>query len=266
MFLLLAALLDERAFFDWDWRVPFLGSAVLVGLGLWIRLKLTETPAFQRALDRHERVRLPMLVVLTRHPRALLAGMFAALATFLLFYLMTVFALSWGTSSLGYSRDAFLWMQMLGVVLFALTIPLSAIYADRRGARTAMIAATVAIALFGLLFAPMFVAGSLGGTLLFLSIGLALMGFTYGPVGTILAGMFPTSVRYTGASLAFNLSGIFGASLAPYIATWLALHQGLASVGYYLTGAAVLTLLALLMVPRQPEECPRRSTATRRSG
>ncbi|GAB2613235.1 MFS transporter [Novilysobacter erysipheiresistens] len=252
VFLLLAALLDEREFFDWGWRVPFLGSAVLVALGLWMRLKLTETPAFQRAIDREERVRLPMLVVLTRHPRALLAGMLAALATFVLFYLMTVFALSWGTSSLGYSRDAFLWMQMLGVVLFALTIPLSAIYADRRGARAAMIAATAAIALFGLVFAPMFVAGSLGGTLLFLSIGLALMGFTYGPVGTILAEMFPTSVRYTGASLAFNLSGIFGASLAPYIATWLALNHGLASVGYYLTGAAVLTLLALLMVPRQP--------------
>ena len=75
-----------------------------------------------------------------------------------------------------------------------------------------------------------------------------------GPVGTILAGMFPTAVRYTGASLAFNLSGIFGASLAPYVATWLALHHGLASVGYYLTGAAVLTLLALLTVPRQPAE------------
>ena len=252
VFLLLAALLDEREFFDWGWRVPFLGSAVLVALGLWMRLKLVETPAFQRAIDRQERVRLPMLVVLTRHPRALLAGMLSALATFVLFYLMTVFALSWGTSSLGYSRDAFLWMQMLGVMLFALTIPLSAIYADRRGARAAMIAATIAIALFGLLFAPMFVAGSLGGTLLFLSIGLALMGFTYGPVGTILAEMFPTSVRYTGASLAFNLSGIFGASLAPYIATWLALNHGLASVGHYLTGAAVLTLLALLMVPRQP--------------
>ena len=109
-----------------------------------------------------------------------------------------------------------------------------------------MIVATVAIAVFGLVFAPMFVAGSLGGTLLFLSIGLALMGFTYGPVGTILAEMFPTSVRYTGASLAFNLSGIFGASLAPYIATWLANNYGLQWVGYYLAGAAALTLVGLL--------------------
>jgi len=94
------------------------------------------------------------------------------------------------------------------------------------------------------------VADSRGGTMLFLAIGLALMGLTYGPLGTLLAGMFPTAVRYTGASLAFNLSGILGASLAPYVATWLALNHGLAYVGYYLAAAAALTLAALLTVPR----------------
>lgn len=253
-FLLLTALMSDAEFFAWGWRAPFLGSAVLVALGLWMRLKLAETPAFQRAIDQHERVRLPMLTVLTRHPRALLAGTFAALATFVLFYLMTVFALSWGTSALGYSRDEFLWLQMIGVLFFAATIPLAAVYADRRGARAAMIVATLAILAFGVVFAPLFVAGSLGGTMLFLALGLALMGLTYGPVGTILAGMFPTAVRYTGASLAFNLSGILGASLAPYVATWLARNYGLAYVGYYLAGAAVLTLLALLAVPRHPHE------------
>ena len=252
VFLLLTALMDDAEFFAWGWRAPFLGSAVLVVLGLWMRLKLAETPAFQQAIDRHERVRLPMLAVLAQHPRALLAGTFAALATFVLFYLMTVFALSWGTSALGYSRDEFLWLQMIGVLCFAATIPLAALYADRRGARAAMIVATLAILVFGIAFAPLFVAGSLGGTLLFLALGLALMGLTYGPVGTILAGMFPTAVRYTGASLAFNLSGILGASLAPYVATWLARNYGLAYVGYYLAAAAVLTLLALLAVPRQP--------------
>jgi metabolite-proton symporter len=252
VFLLLGAWLDEAQFFAWGWRVPFLGSAVLVVLGLWMRLKLVETPDFQRAIERQERVRLPMWTVVTGHPGALLAGTVGALATFVLFYLMTVFALSWGTSALGYPRDAFLWMQMLGVVLFAAFIPLSAVLADRRGARAAMILATVLIALFGLVFAPMFVAGDTAGTMLFLGLGLALMGLTYGPVGTILAGMFPTAVRYTGASLAFNLSGIFGASLAPYAATWLARHHGLEWVGYYLTAAALLTLAALLTVRRQP--------------
>ncbi|MBA3485774.1 MAG: MHS family MFS transporter [Lysobacter sp.] len=251
IFLLLTAMLDDAAFFAWGWRVPFLGSAVLVLLGLWVRLRLTETPAFQRAIALDERVRLPMMVVLARHPRALLAGTFSALATFVLFYLMTVFALSWGTSALGYTRDEFLWLQMIGVLLFATTIPLAAIYADRHGARRAMIVATLGILGFGVAFAPLFVAGSLGSTMLFLALGLALMGLTYGPLGTLLAGMFPTAVRYTGASLAFNLSGILGASLAPYVAMWLALNHGLAYVGYYLAAAAVLTLAALLTVPRE---------------
>ena len=247
-FLLLTHYMSDEAFFAWGWRVPFLASAVLVGVGLWVRLRIGETPDFQKVIDRRERVRMPMRDVLVEHPRALVVGTLLTLATFVLFYLMTVFSLYWGTSQLGYTREQFLWLQMAGVVCFGLTIPVAALYADRHGRRRAMIAATVAILLFGLLFAPLFVAGSLGGTLLFLVLGLGLMGLTYGPVGTLLAEQFPARVRYTGASLAFNLSGIFGASLAPYIATWLAGRLGLQWVGYYLAVAAALSLAALLCV------------------
>jgi MFS family permease len=254
LFLWLTRGIGDAAFFAWGWRVPFLSSAVLVLIGLWMRLKLHETPAFARAMAHHERVRLPMLTVITQHPRALIAGTFAALATFVLFYLMTVFALSWATSKLGYSREQFLMLQMIGVVFFAATIPLSAWFADRRGGRLAMILSTVLIIAFGIGFAPLFAAGSSGSVLLFLAIGLAAMGLTYGPLGTILAQMFPTAVRYTGASLAFNLAGILGASLAPSIATWLARDYGLAYVGYYLAAAGVLTLLALFATPRQGGE------------
>ncbi|QDH70266.1 MFS transporter [Marilutibacter alkalisoli] len=250
-FLLLTAVMDDDAFFSWGWRVPFIGSAVLVFLGLWIRLRISETPAFQRVIDRQERVRMPMLDVLTRHPGALLKGTVAALATFVLFYLMTVFALSWGTSQLGYTREQFLWMQMAGVVCFAITIPLAAAYADRVGRRRMMMLATLAVLVFGLAFEPLFVAGSTVGVALFLALGLGVMGLTYGPLGTILAELFPAEVRYSGASLAFNLSGIFGASLAPYAATWLAGRYGLAAVGWYAAGAALLTLLALLAIPRK---------------
>ncbi|MFP7721696.1 MFS transporter [Lysobacter sp. A3-1-A15] len=249
-FLLLGATLDEQAFLSWGWRVPFLGSAVLVLLGLWVRLSISETPAFQQVLDRHERVRLPMRDVLVDHPRALLVGTLSALATFVLFYLMTVFALSWGTSRLGYSRESFLWLQMAGVVAFAATIPLAAVHADRHGRRRSMIIATVAILVFGLLMDRLFVAGSLVSVGVFLLLGLGLMGLTYGPIGTLLSEQFPARVRYTGASLAFNLSGIFGASLAPYIATWLAGRHGLESVGLYLAAAAALTLVALWTLPR----------------
>jgi metabolite-proton symporter len=249
-FVLLGWWLSDAQFFAWGWRVPFLGSAVLVVLGLWMRLRLDETPAFRRMLQRQERQRMPVLAVLAGHPRALLVGVFASLATFVLFYLMTVFAQAWGTSALGYSREQFLWWQMLGVVCFAITIPLAAVQADRWGRRRAMIVATVAIGLFGLAFDRLFVAGSSASVLLFLLLGLGLMGFTYGPLGTLLAGMFPAAVRYSGTSLAFNLSGILGASLAPYAALWLAGHHGLAAVGYYLAAAGLLTLLALLAVPR----------------
>ncbi|PZQ15516.1 MAG: MFS transporter [Rhodanobacter denitrificans] len=254
VFLLLTECLDEAQFLAWGWRIPFLASALLVLVGLYVRLRLTETPAFQRAIANEERVRLPMATVLAQHPLVLLLGTFAATATFVLFYLMTVFALSWGTSALGYARETFLVLQMGGVLFFAATIPLSALVADRRGRRAVLIGATIAIGLYGLTFAPLFGAGSAAGTFAFLALGLALMGLTYGPLGTALAELFPTAVRYTGASLTFNLAGIVGASLAPYAATWLAGRYGIASVGYYLSAAAAVSLLALVLIrPRSGE-------------
>jgi metabolite-proton symporter len=252
-FLLMSATLDDDAFFAWGWRLPFLGSAVLVAVGLWIRLRISETPAFQRVIDAREQVRVPMLAVFARHPRTLLAGTIGSIATFLVFYLMSVFALSWGTDKLGYSRGQFLWLEMAAVLCFAGAIPLSAVIAGRIGARAAMLLATIAIFAFGIGFAPLFVAGSAVDAFVFLAIGMTLTGLTYGPIGTLLAGMFPTAVRYTGASLCFNLSGILGASVAPYIATWLATRHGLAYVGYYLSGAAALTLVALLTARPEPD-------------
>src|SRR5690606_27149678 len=162
---------------------------------------------------------------------ALASGTVALVATFVLFYLMTVFALSWGTSKLGYSREHFLLLQMLGVLCFALTIPLSARYAVRHGRRHAMIPRAVLVIAYA--FAPLLGSGSGWGVLAFLALGFGAMGLTYGPCGTILAEMFPTAVRYTGASLAFNAAGILGASPAPYIATRLGERYGLASVGWY---------------------------------
>lgn len=253
-FLLLAHYLTEAQFFAWGWRLPFIASAVLVGIGLWVRLRIEETPEFRKTLDADARVRLPLAHVVTRHPRALITGTFAAVATFVLFYLMTVFTLSWGTSRLGYSREAFLVMQMIGVLFFAFTIPLSAVMADRWGRRRVLVLASAAIALFGLAFAPLFAAASPVATVAFLALGLALMGFTYGPLGAALAELFPTPVRYTGASLTFNLAGILGASLAPYAATWLASRYGLGSVGLYLTAAAAVSLVAFLATRRLAAE------------
>jgi metabolite-proton symporter len=244
VFLALSSWLTDDQFFAFGWRIPFLASAVLVLVGLYVRLTITETPVFREALDRRERVQVPMLAVFRDHPFTLLIGILGSLATFVLFYLMTVFALAWGTSALGYRREQFLLMQLFSIFFFALTIPFSAMLAER-GRRKTMIWVTVSIAVFGLVMAPMMEAGTTGA-LLAMAAGQSLMGLTYGPLGTVLSEQFPTAVRYTGSSLTFNLAGIFGASLAPYIATWLAKTYGLQFVGYYLTGAAVLTLLGLV--------------------
>jgi len=264
IFLLLTDRLSDAEFFAYGWRIPFLASAPLVLVGLYVRLRLTETPEFQRAIANHERVRVPMLTLWARHARVVLLGSFAAVATFVLFYLMTVFSLSWATSALGYSRREFLILQLVGVAFFALTIPVSASIADRRGRYAVLIAATLGIMVFGLAFGPLFGSGSAAGVLTFLAVGLALMGLTYGPLGTLLTELYPTTVRYTGASLSFNLAGIVGASLAPTIATWLAIHYGLASVGYYLSAAGLLTLIALLLlvVPRARSTRPASSAST----
>jgi len=253
IFLLLSEFMTDADFFRYGWRIPFLSSALLVLVGLYVRLKITETPDFQKVLDRKERVRLPVVTVLRGHPRALVLGTLAAMATFVIFYLMTVFTLSWGTSALGYSRQQFLVLQLFAIVFFGLTIPIAAVLADRHGRRTAMILVSIAIAVFGLAFGPLFGSGKLTTVVLFMVIGQCLIGMTYGPLGTLLSEMFPAEVRYTGASLTFNLAGILGASLAPYIATWLATHRGLAWVGWYLSAAAVLSLAALLLVRSEPK-------------
>jgi metabolite-proton symporter len=245
IFLVLSNQLSDEQFFNFGWRIPFLASAALVVVGLYVRLTIHETPVFRDAIERRERVKLPMMEVLRSYPRQLVVGVLVSLATFVLFYLMTVFALSWGTSALGYNRQQFLLIQLFGILFFAATIPVSAVWADRYGRRRTLILTTIAIGLFGFVFAPMLGAGT-GGAMATMAIGLTLMGFTYGPLGTALSELFPTTVRYTGSSLTFNLAGIFGASLAPYVATWLARNHGLRYVGYYLAFAAALTLAGLV--------------------
>ena len=243
VFLVLSARLTDRQFFAFGWRIPFLASAVLVLLGLYVRLTITETPVFQK-IDRQQRARVPMLVVLRDHPATLLMGTLVSLTAFVIFYLMTVFALSWGTSALVFSREKFLVMQLFAILFFALTIPWSARLVEG-GRRRMLMWVNGAIFVFGLVMAPMFSAGTTGSVMMMV-IGMSLVGLVYGPLGTVLSELFPTPVRYSGSSLAFNLAGIFGASLAPYAATWLAQHYGLQYVGYYLSAAAILSIAGLL--------------------
>lgn len=246
IFVVLSKTMSDAQFLAWGWRLPFLASAVLVLVGLWVRLKISETPAFARAMAEEKRVAVPIMTVVTTHARALVLGTLGAVATFTLFYLLTVFCLSWGTTKLGFTREKFLLIQMTGVLFFGVAIPVSAVVADRRGRKLTLAVVSAAIVVFGFVLGPIFSAGT-GGAFAAMIVGFTLMGLTYGPLGTMLSELFPTAVRYTGASMTFNLAGILGASLAPYAATWLATHHGLQAVGHYLAIVAAITLGAILL-------------------
>jgi metabolite-proton symporter len=247
-FLTIGGTLGNAAFLAWGWRLPFIASAILVVLGLYIRLQLVETPAFRRSVQQGERVRVPFITVVLKYPRELILGVLGATTTFLIFYLMTVFSLSWATTALKFPRSDYLILQMIGVLFFGLFIPVSALIADRIGGRRMLMIATLGLMLFGFSFEPLLAHRDTGKVFGFLALGFSLTGLTYGPLGSALAALFPTAVRYTGTSLAFNFAGIVGASLAPLIATHLSTVYGLSYVGYYLSAVSVVTLVALLLL------------------
>jgi metabolite-proton symporter len=247
-FLLMSDNLSEAQLFSWGWRVPFLASTVLVAVGLYIRLQLVETPAFKRSIAQGERVRVPFATVFAKFPLQLFLGTLGSMTTFLVFYLANVFALGWATGSLGFERRPFLVMQMIAVIFFAATIPLAGSAADRIGGRTMLLIATLSIIAFGFAFRTLLGEHEAIAVFIFLALGFGLAGLSYGPLGSALAVLFPTPVRYTGTSLAFNFAGILGASLAAPFANWLASRYGLAYVGYYLSAAGLLTLIALLFI------------------
>jgi metabolite-proton symporter len=244
IFLLLSTLLTNEQFFAFGWRLPFLASSALVAVGLYVRLTITETRVFAEAVSRKERVSVPMWVVIRHHPGTVFLGVLVSLTAFMIFYLMTVFALSWGTSALHYTREKFLVMQLFAILFFAAFTPISALLAEN-GRRRMLMWTNVAIGAFGLIMGPLFAAGTAGAVAMMV-LGMSLVGLVYGPLGTVLSELFPTAVRYSGSSLTFNLAGIFGASLAPGIATYLATTFSISYVGYYLSAGAVLSLIGLV--------------------
>jgi metabolite-proton symporter len=252
IYLLLSRSLSDEQFLSWGWRVPFLASAVLVVLGLYVRLTITETPVFQQAIERRERVKVPMAEVFRSHGRTVVMGILISLTAFVIFYFATVFALSHGVSALKYSRVEFLQLQLFAILFFAAATPLSAILAEG-GRRKMLMWSNVIVLVFGLVMAPMFASGTMGA-LATLCIAFTLVGLVYGPLGTVLSELFPTAVRYSGSSITFNAAGIFGASLAPYAWTYLAANYGLPYVGYYLSVAAVLSLLGLYSTRETKDE------------
>jgi metabolite-proton symporter len=275
LFLVFSYALSPAAFMEWGWRVPFLVSAVMVIIGLYVRLKLIETPAFTKVLESKEVAKLPVGRVFKTSWRPLILGTFIMLATYVLFYLMTTFTLTYGTKptlagaqaaaekagkpmtdaaaaafvpGLGFTRNDFLWMLIAGVVFFGIFTLVSGPLAEKYGRRKMLMSVTAGIFVFGLLFVPLF-SGGFVGTMALLILGFTLMGLTFGPMGAILPELFPTNVRYTGSAISYNVSSILGAAVAPFIAVWLweTAKGSPVLVGVYLSVMSVLTLVALFV-------------------
>ncbi|NQE61064.1 MFS transporter [Caulobacter sp. RHG1] len=253
LFLILGALLTPEQFQAWGWRLPFLGSILLVGVGLWIRLKLTETPAFAAAAAEAPPPHVPVAELFRTHGRETISGIFAVVACFALFYLTTAFALGYGTTTLGYDRQTFLSVLLFAILFMAGGIVWAGYWSDATTPRKVLMTGSGLTVVVGALLAPMLGGGSLwlvGG---FLSLSLLVMGLVYGPLGAWLPSLFPARVRYTGASIAFNVGGILGGGLAPVAAQYLASHGGLGFVGIYLAAAGLISLLALLPLRKTPD-------------
>jgi metabolite-proton symporter len=267
-------------FLAWGWRVPFLFSAVMVVVGLWVRLKLVESTTFTQASTAGTIRKFPLGEVVRRHWRQLILGTFIMLATYVLFYLMTSFTLSYGTKAttegaqtaadaagtpfdaatyvpgLGFGYTDFVIMQIVGVVFFGIFTMLSGPLADSIGRRKLLMWVTGGIFVFGLLFNVFLmpqVDPKFTGALVqaFLVFGFMLMGATFGPMGAVLPELFPTNVRYSGSAISYNLSSILGAALAPIVAValWAATGGSPWLVGAYLSVMAVLTFVALWLSP-----------------
>ncbi|MHA7269352.1 MFS transporter [Arthrobacter sp. HLT1-20] len=277
IFLALSLGLTTEQFTSWGWRIPFLLSAVMVIIGLYVRLKLVETPAFQNVIDAGEVSKLPVGRVFKTSWRPLIVGTFVMLATYVLFYLMTTFTLSYGTApatleaakakaqaagkpmsadaiaawvpGLGYTRNEFLVMLIIGVVFFGIFTLVSGPLAEKFGRRKTLLWVTGGILVFGLTFVPLFGAGMVG-VMALLIIGFTLMGLTFGPMGALLPELFPTNVRYTGSAISYNMASILGAAVAPFIAValWQSAGGSPVLVGVYLSAMAVLTLIALFIM------------------
>lgn len=247
LFLLLGLGLSDADFKAWGWRIPFVASSVLVAIGLWIRLKIGETPAYRQALEKAPPPVVPLALVLSRHLGAALAGTAGVVACFAIFYLATAYALAQGTGPLGHSRETFLSVQLAANFFLAFGIAAAAVHSDAKSPRYALLLGAAATVVLGFLFGPGLASGSLWIVFLTLAAALFTMGYTYGPLGSWLPTLFPVTVRYSGISVAFSTGGILGGAITPILAQMLTVEGHANGAGWLLSVAGVLSLVGILL-------------------
>ncbi len=243
LFLALTLFLTPEQFLDWGWRVPFLASAPLVGMGLWVRFNLIETPEFTAAIAEARPARVPIVEVIRDHFTQVAIGSLGVVACFSLYYVITAFALGYGTSNLGIDRASFLTVELGAIVFMAASIVTACWLSDRFDPERILIIGCIGTILSSIALAPMLGGGSLWIIFLYLAFSLTVMGFVNGPLGAWLPSLFPARIRYSGTSLAFNIGGIVGGAFSPIAAQALAEHSGLVSVGFYLAITGGLSLI-----------------------
>lgn len=259
VFLLITVLLGQAAMTDWAWRIPFLSSFVLVAIGLYVRLKLTEAPIFLAALNKPKPKALPMMEVIVTHFKPFFLGILVCISGYVLFYIMIAFSQIYAKSApiiseagyvmgLGFSPQIFTALLMCSAISLAITIAISGKYIDIIGRRIWLIWTTFGVAIFGLALPYFLDNGTTTSLFWFLMIGMWLIGMGYGPLASFLPELFPTHARYSGTSLTYNISGLFGASVAAIITLPLNANYGLKGVGIYLTLNAVLSLIGLWFI------------------
>jgi MFS family permease len=260
LFLLLGLGLSDDDFAAWGWRIPFLASALLVGIGLWVRLRIGETPAFRAAIERERPPAVPLARLLAHHSGAVLAGSAGVIACFAIFYLATAYALAQGTGPLGHARETFLAVQLAANCFLAVGIVAAAIHADRSSPRRVLLLGAAATLVLGAAFGPGLDSGSLWLVFVTLAAAMTVMGYVYGPLGAWLPTLFPVPVRYSGISVAFNAGGIVGGAVTPVLAQMMAVEGWGAQAGLLLSVAGIITLAGVwLASPHRSAEPGRRA-------
>jgi len=245
VFLGLNLALTPEQMMSWGWRVPFLASFILIILGLYIRLSIAETPVFRRVIARQEQSKAPVLAVIkSQFPQVVLGG-FSTAITYVLFYTTSTFGLTYGVATLGFTRSHMLSLSMIAVVAMAVATVAFGMIGDRIGRPRTIILSGIAAIIWGFCFFPALDTKISLIMCLAMSISLVVMGGIYGPMGAFLPELFKPSMRYTGASLAYSLGGIFGGAMAPMVGAEIAAKFGSHAIGYYIAGMALLSILSV---------------------
>lgn len=237
-------------FLTWGWRVPFLLSIVLVGVGLWVRLGILETPVFQKLQSERKIERAPVLEVLRRQPREILLSALLRMAEQAPFYIFTAFVFAYGTGTLKLSRDMILTAVLAASLLSFVSIPLAGHISDRIGRRRMYILGAAVTGVFGFVYFGLL--DTAVPSLVFIAVVLSLIphDMQYGPQAALIAEAFTPRLRYSGASLGYQLASVIAGGPAPLIAAWLlATYHSSLSIAIYIAACAVVSVIAAALMP-----------------